>query len=56
MPIFTFRGRRELFTDLQLQLKDQNHIAISYCVLARSQVGAKGAVISPNFGLQILNC
>jgi len=29
--------------------------AISYCCQARSQVGAKGAVVPPKFGLQMLN-
>jgi len=47
----SFRGQRELFTDLQLQQKDQNYTAVSHCCLTRSQVGAKGAVI-----LTILDC
>jgi len=42
----SFRGQRELSTGLQLQQKDQNHIATSHCCLTRSQVGAKSAVIA----------
>jgi len=51
MASLSFRGQRELFTGLQLQQKDQNHIAISCCYLTRSQLAAKGAVIPP-----ILDC
>jgi len=45
MPKLSFRGQRELSTDLQLQQKDQNHTAISHCCLTRSQVGAKRPTI-----------
>jgi len=48
MPNLSFRGQCELSTDLQLPQKDQNHIAISNCCQARSQVGPKGADI-PEF-------
>jgi len=51
MPNLSFYGQRELSTGLQLQHKDQNHTAISHCCLMRSQVGAKGSVIS-----SILDC
>jgi len=51
MPNFSFRGRRELSTGLQLPQKDQNHMANSHCCQVCSQVGAKGAVIA-----QILDC
>jgi len=51
MPNFSFRGECQLSTGLQLQQRDQNHIAISQRCQTRSQVGAKGAIISP-----ILDC
>jgi len=51
MPNLCFHGQRELSTGLQLQLKVQNHIAISNCWLTCSQVGAKGPVIP-----SILDC
>jgi len=47
MPYLSFRGRCELSTGWHLQQKDQNHEAISYCCLTRSQSGAKGTVIPP---------
>jgi len=49
MPNLSFRGQGELSMGLQLQQKDENHTAISHSCQARSQVGAKGAVISPIF-------
>jgi len=55
LPKLPFRGQRELSTGLQLQQKDQNHTAISHCCQARSQVGAKGAVISPILDCKYLN-
>jgi len=47
MPYLSFRGRRELSTDLQLQHKEQNHKAISRCYLTRSEVWAKRVIILP---------
>jgi len=51
MPNMFFRGWREISTCLQLEQKDQYHMAISHCCQGRSQMGTKGTVVP-----QILDC